>query len=58
MAKIVAQELPGLQTIDTPSLHRSAPNLKHRFIDCPGSVDKMAVVEQMVSGDFRTGKKV
>lgn len=58
VAQMVQAELPGLRTVDTPSLHRSAPNLKHRFIDCPGSVDKMAVVEQVVSGDFRTGKKV
>ena len=51
------EELPDLQIIDTPSLHKSAPNLKHRFIDCPGNVDKMAVVEQIVSGDFRGAKK-
>ena len=57
VSKMVHAELPGLQKVDTPSLHRSAPNLKHRFIDCPGSVDKMAVVEQIVSGDYRVGKK-
>ena len=47
--KMVHEELPDLQRVDTPSLHRSAPNLKHRFIDCPGSIDKMAVLEQMVA---------
>ena len=26
-------------------------------MDCPGSVDKMAVMEQIVAGDFRAGKK-
>jgi superfamily II DNA/RNA helicase len=57
VAKMVSEELPDLQRIDTPSLHKSAPNLRHRFVDCPGSVDKMAVVEQIVSGDFRSGKK-
>ena len=61
MSKRVVEEIraefPDLNVIDTPSLHKSAPNLKHRFIDCPGSVDKMAVVEQIVSGDFRGAKK-
>ena len=57
VAKMVSAELPDLQRIDTPSLHKSAPNLRHRFVDCPGSVDKMAIVEQIVSGDFRSGKK-
>ena len=61
MSKRVVEEIraefPDLNVIDTPSLHKSAPNLKHRFVDCPGSVDKMAVVEQIVSGDFRGAKK-
>ena len=26
-------------------------------MDCPGSIDKMAVMEQIVAGDFRAGKK-
>ena len=34
LRKLVDEELPGLQYVRTDSLHRSAPGLKHRFIDC------------------------
>lgn len=57
VVKMMQEELDDLITIDTPSLHKSPTNLKHRFVDCPGSIDKMAVCEQIVSGDFRAGKK-
>ena len=36
LKKLVDEELPALQYIKTDSLHRSAPGLKHRFVDCPG----------------------
>lgn len=54
---LISEELTDLVTIDTPSLHKSPKHLKHRFVDCPGSIDKMAVCEQIVMGDFRAGKK-
>ena len=54
---LISEELADLVTIDTPSLHKSPKHLKHRFVDCPGSIDKMAVCEQIVMGDFRAGKK-
>ena len=57
VVKTIEEDLPGIEKIDTPSLHRAAPNLKHKFVDCPGSIDKMAVVTQLIEGDFRAGKK-
>jgi hypothetical protein len=52
----VDEELPALQYIKTDSLHRSAPGLKHRFVDCPGDVDKMTVLEQIVAPEHKQGK--
>ena len=40
----------GPQRVDTRACKRRR---NHRFVDCPGSVDKMAVVEYVVSGDFQ-----
>ena len=58
LRKLVDEELPGLQYVRTDSLHRSAPGLKHRFIDCPGDVDKMTVLEQIVAPEHRQGKRL
>ena len=58
LRKLVDEELPDLQYVRTDSLHRSAPGLKHRFIDCPGDVDKMTVLEQIVAPEHRQGKRL
>ena len=58
LRKLVDEELPNLKYIKTDSLHRSAPGLKHRFIDCPGDVDKMTVLEQIVVPEHRQGKRL
>ena len=58
LKKLVDDELPNMQYVKTESLHRSAPNLKHRFVDCPGDVDKMKVLEQIVVPEHGQGKKV
>ena len=58
LKKLVDEELPNMQYIKTDSLHRSAPNLKHRFVDCPGDVDKMKVLEQIVLPEHSQGKKI
>jgi superfamily II DNA/RNA helicase len=58
LKKLVDEELPALQYIKTDSLHRSAPGLKHRFVDCPGDVDKMTVLEQIVAPEHKQGKKL
>jgi len=58
LRKLVDEELPGLQYVRTDSLHRSAPGLKHRFIDCPGDVDKMTVLEQIVAPEHKQGKRL
>ena len=58
LRKLVDDELPGLEYVRTETLHRSAPGLKHRFVDCPGDVDKMSVLEQIVAPEHKSGKKI
>lgn len=58
LRKLVDEELPNLRYIKTDSLHRSAPGLKHRFVDCPGDVDKMKVLEQIVVPEHKQGKRL
>ena len=56
VVKMMREELEELVIIDTPSLHKSAPNLKHRFVDCPGSVDKVAVMGEVDASGCGAGR--
>ena len=58
LKKLIDTSLPDVQYVKTQTLHKSAPGLKHNFINVPGSEDKMKYVEDIVVPMHERGKRV
>ena len=58
LKKLIDTSLPDVQYVKTQSLHKSAPGLKHNFVNVPGSEDKMKFLEDIVVPMHERGKRV
>jgi superfamily II DNA/RNA helicase len=58
LKKLIDESLPNVHYVKTQSLHKSAPGLKHDFIQVPGSEDKIKYLEDIVVPMHERGKRV
>lgn len=56
--KVLSEDLPGVQTIETKSLHKGVPGARHSFLPLPPQTDKLTLLSQLTEGELKRGKRV
>ncbi|KAK9809038.1 hypothetical protein WJX72_008266 [[Myrmecia] bisecta] len=56
--QLLDKEFPGIQVVETKSLHKGVAGARHSFLPLPPEVNKLDLLAQVVEGEQRRGKRL